>query len=75
MERKSISVSCVGDTQFSRALRVVAGRKGVRVADVVRDAIDKSEYATEIKRELASFFESDAVLTPHSGVVPELESA
>lgn len=72
MKQRAVSVPCAGDKAYTRALKTVASEKGLRIADIVRKAIDGSEYATDVNAALlrmgVSFFESSAASTQQSDV-------
>jgi hypothetical protein len=57
MASKTLSVSVNADREFIDALSVLARRKGKRMGELVRDALDK-EYGSELG-EILSFFASD----------------
>lgn len=60
MSEKARSVSIAGSRNYLDGLKVVAARRKVRVADLVREALDSS-FGDEIERaiaESASFFTS-----------------
>lgn len=74
MAQSAVTVPCAGDKLYTRALKTIASRRGVRMADIVRKALDTSEYATEIEKEMTPFFTSDAVLTQHNQASTAKES-
>ena len=42
-------VSCAANTKYIRSLKVLAARRGIRVADIVRSALDQV-YGEEISQ-------------------------
>jgi hypothetical protein len=61
--RKAVSISIRGTRQYVQAVKVVATKNGKQVADIVRDALDKSMGA-QIEHELALFFDSGVAQKP-----------
>lgn len=55
---KAIAVSIRADKQFIKALKVVAARHGVVVADLVRNALD-AQHNGEIQEQLSFFASND----------------
>ena len=45
---KSTNISCYGDNHYKRLLSTVANKKGIKVAELVRNALD-TVYGDELK--------------------------
>lgn len=54
---QTTALAVVGDKTYAKAVKAVAARRGLRQADIVRDALDKV-YGKEISEQLVFFAEN-----------------